>query len=266
MRHLAAVYWAEARIGLQQQFQYRASVFFSVLGFLIEPVVYLVVWTTVADSAGDVGGYTADDFVAYYIVWTLVRNMNLALTPYAWDWFIQRGRISERMLEPASFFHRQLGRFAGMKFVWIFAWLPIAGFMVLVFRPSFAPSLLEVAVFVVAIWGGYFVRAAVLYLLGLISFWTTRASALFETAVAAELILSGRLVPLTVMPEWVERIGNWLPFKWTFQYPIEVFIGRLSTAEVLWGLAAQAAWFAVLWVAVSLTWNRATRRYTAVGT
>lgn len=252
-------------MGLQEQAQYRASVFFSVLGFLIEPIVYLVVWSTVAGS-GEIGGYTADDFVAYYIVWTLVRNMNLALTPYAWDWFIQRGRLSERLIEPASFYHRQLARFVGMKFVWILAWLPIAGFLVLVFRPSLSPSLVEVAAFGIAIWGGYFVRAAILYGLGLITFWTTRASALFETVVAAELIMSGRLVPLSVMPGWVESIGNWLPFKWTFQFPIEVFIGRLSTTEILWGLAAQAAWFAGLTLVIGVVWKRGLRRYTAVGT
>ena len=38
-----------------------------------EPVIYLVVWSTIADlSGGEVNGLTAGDFAAYYIVWTLV--------------------------------------------------------------------------------------------------------------------------------------------------------------------------------------------------
>jgi ABC-2 type transport system permease protein len=52
---------------------------------LIEPFVYLVVWRTVAESAGDVGGYDVAAFTSYFIVWTLVRNMNLAQSPYGWD-------------------------------------------------------------------------------------------------------------------------------------------------------------------------------------
>jgi len=52
---------------------------------LIEPFVYLVVWRTVAESAGDVGGYDVAAFTSYFIVWTLVRNVNLAQSPYGWD-------------------------------------------------------------------------------------------------------------------------------------------------------------------------------------
>ena len=263
-RQLAKLYIAEGKMGLQQQLQYRTAVFFSILGFLIEPIVYLVVWRTVAGN-GVVGGYDANDFVAYYIVWTLVRNMNLALTPYEWDWWIQRGRISDRLIEPASLFHRTMANFGGMKFTWILAWFPIAGFMVLVFRPSVSPSWFEGIAFFVAIWGGYVVRFAILYWMGLISFWTTRASALFEIIVSVELILSGRLVPLSVMPAAVESVGGWLPFKWTFQFPIEVLIGKLSTEEIIYGLGAQLFWFAILGAGISLTWKRATRRYTAVG-
>lgn len=266
MRTVARVVLAEAKLGLQQQFQYRAAAFFSILGFMIEPIVYLVVWRTVAESsASTVGGYTADDFVAYYIVWTLVRNMNLALTPYTWDHWIQRGRISDRLLEPANLFARVTGRFAGDKIVWILAWFPIAAFMTLVFRPQLSPSILQVTVFFVAIWGAFLVRQAVLYLMGLISFWTTRASALFETMVAVELIASGRLVPLSVMPDWVERAAAWMPFKWTFQYPIEVFIGKLDTAAMLQGLGYQAGWSVALIITIAVVWSRATRRYTAAG-
>ena len=54
----------------------------SMIGMVVEPVVYLVVWSTIAEqSGGSVGGYTPATFAAYYIVWTLVRNMNIAFTP-----------------------------------------------------------------------------------------------------------------------------------------------------------------------------------------
>ena len=48
------------------------------LGMVAEPVIYLVVWTTIADQqGGSVDGLTPGYFAAYYIVWTLVRNMNI---------------------------------------------------------------------------------------------------------------------------------------------------------------------------------------------
>ena len=48
------------------------------LGMVAEPVIYLVVWTTIAEQqGGSVDGLTVGYFAAYYIVWTLVRNMNI---------------------------------------------------------------------------------------------------------------------------------------------------------------------------------------------
>jgi len=61
-------------------------------------------------------------------------------------------------------------------------------------------------------------------------------SAIFETYMMAELLLSGRLVPLKLMPNWAESLANWLPFKWTFYFPIEVLVGNMSTASLLGGL------------------------------
>ena len=65
------------------------------LGMVAEPVIYLVVWSTIAESAGGaVNGLTPGDFAAYYIVWTLVRNMNIVFTPYGWEWRIREGELS----------------------------------------------------------------------------------------------------------------------------------------------------------------------------
>ena len=74
------------RISIATQVQYRVSNYFYMIGMIAEPVIYLVVWSTVAEQqGGEVGGFTPGEFAAYYIVWTLVRNMNIALTPWAWE-------------------------------------------------------------------------------------------------------------------------------------------------------------------------------------
>jgi ABC-2 type transport system permease protein len=246
--------------------QYRTAAFLLLVGFLFEPIVYLVVWRSIAASQGGaVGGYTAAAFTAYYIVWTLVRAMNLALTPYVWDWRIQRGRLSEFLVQPAHPFHRDLGWFAGTKILWIVLWIPVAIVLSLTFRPQISPTMFQVASFAIVIWTGFVVRFLVLYLMGLITFWTTRASAIFEIIIAAELMLSGRLVPLSVMPGWVQSVAAWLPFKWTFQYPIETLIGRLDNGDILVGMLIQLGWIAVLGVALGGAWRVAIKRYTAVG-
>ncbi len=266
MIRLGRLYWTGARLGLQGQMQYRVATFFALFGFSIEPVVYLVVWKTIAEAqGGSIAGFSADDFVAYYIAWTLVRAMNIALTPYVWDGRIQRGRINDHLTMPWHLFHRDLAWFSGWKPLWIVWWIPVAGVLVAVFQPSVRPSLWQFLAFFGAIWTAFVLRFIILWVLGLIAFWTTRASALFEIVVTAELLLSGRLVPMELMPAWVQTLSNWMPFKWTFQGPIDIVIGRVDGGGALWVFAAQGLWIVGLGALLAVVWTRAIKRYSAVG-
>jgi len=266
VRGLFDVYLNEARISIAQQFQYRVGNYLYMIGMVAEPVIYLVVWSTIAEQeGGSVGGYTPATFAAYYIVWTLVRNMNIVFTPYGWEWRIREGQLSGQLLRPLFPIVEDLGSFAGWKFVVIILWLPIAAVLTLIFKPELNPTLLEIAVFAVAIWGAYFIRSLNQSSLGLATFWTTRVGPIFELYITAELLLSGRLVPMTLMPDWVQRLADLLPFQWTFGFPIEALVGNLTTEQLLGGLVAQAFWIAVGAVLVRVVWHFAIRRYSAVG-
>ena len=266
MRGLLDFYRTQMKMAVLDQFQYPVANYFYMIGMVAEPVIYLVVWSTVAAAQGGaIAGYTPARFAAYYIVWTLVRNMNIVLTPYAWEHRIRTGQLSGMLMKPLHPLHQDLAYFAGWKVVVIVLWLPIAAVLSLAFRPDFNTSLLEVVVFFVAIWGAYLIRSMLLWLLGLISFWTTRVAAIYELYFAAELLLSGRLVPLVLMPGWVQQLAGFLPFQWTFGFPIEALIGAYTPAQLGLGLLAQAAWVAGAAVVVLLVWRLAIRRYSAVG-
>jgi len=266
MKAMIDTYLGTMRISILQEFQYRVPNYFYMIGMVAEPVIYLVVWSTVANAqGGSVGGYTAQSFAAYYIVWTLVRNMNIVLTPYAWEFRIRRGQLSAELLRPVHPIHFDIGYFAGWKFVVIIMWLPIAAVLALAFRPMLDPTPVEIAGFAVAIWGGFFVRFFLLWALGMLSFWVTRVSAIFELYFTVELLFSGRLVPLSLMPEWAQQIAALLPFKWAFQFPIETLIGQLTTEEILFGLGMQALWTAIGIAIVGIVWRAALRCYSAVG-
>jgi len=67
------------------------------------------------------------------------------------------------------------------------------------------------------------------------------------------------------MPDWVQRLADVLPFRWTFGFPIEALVGRLPESELLGGLAMQALWIAIGAIGVRVVWRFAIRRYGAVG-
>jgi ABC-2 type transport system permease protein len=266
VRDLLDLYLTTMKTAVVVQFQYRVANYFYMIGMIAEPVIYLVVWSTVARAqGGEVGGYTPETFAAYYIVWTLVRNMNIVFTPYGWEFRIQRGELSAMLLRPVHPLHFDLAYFAGWKVVVIVLWLPLAALLALIFRPELNPTLVEIVAFFFAIWGGYLVRSMFLWVLGLITFWTTRVSAIFELYFTLELLLSGRLVPMSLLPGWAQQIANFLPFQWAFGYPIEVLIGQLTGRQILQGFGAQALWCLIGFLLIQILWRAGIRRYSAVG-
>ena len=66
-------------------------------------------------------------------------------------------------------------------------------------------------------------------------------------------------------PAWAATASDWLPFRYTFGYPIEVLAGDLTTSELWRGLAAQAAWIGIGVGLVAVVWRFGVRRYSAVG-
>jgi len=266
LRSLVDLYLTTMRMAVQEQFQYRTANYFYMLGMIAEPVIYLVVWTTIAEQqGGSVQGLTVGYFAAYYIVWTLVRNMNIVFGAPFWEYRIREGDLNRDLLRPVLPLHYDIAYFAGWKVVVIVLWIPLAIGLSLVFDPLLDPRPLEIAVFAVAIWGAYLIRTMFQEALGMLCFWTTRGAAIFDLWMTTELLLSGRLVPLPLMPDWVQDISRFLPFQWAFFFPIESLVGELSNEELLRGLGAQLLWTLIGLAIFRLAWKRAVKRYSAVG-
>jgi ABC-2 type transport system permease protein len=147
----------------------------------------------------------------------------------------------------------------------IILWIPLGLFLSLFFKPELHPAWYQVIGFFFAIWGAYLIRTMLLSVLGMITFFTTRVGAIFELFFAVELIFSGRLVPMSLMPTAIQQAAAYMPFQWTFFFPIEVLVAPMSIPQMLVGLGMQLLWIAIGWVAVRIMWKFSVRQFSAVG-
>lgn len=266
MMDLLDYYRINAKVAIIGQLQYRVANILWFVQMAAEPVIYLVVWSTIAEAqGGSVGGYTAGEFAAYFIIWTLVRYFNIALTPWAFEGRILRGDLSPELLRPLHPFHFDFSYFLGWKIPQTIYWLPVAGLLVWVFKPTLHPELWQIAAFIAALFTGFLLRFVFLWALGLVIFWITRVNALFDLYFTLELLFSGRLVPMDLLPDWARQIANWMPFQWGFAFPIDLLMGRLTPYETLTGFGIQLAWILGGTAAIKILWHYGIRRYSAVG-
>ncbi|AUH69752.1 MULTISPECIES: ABC transporter permease [Gordonia] len=52
------------------------------------------------------------------------------------------------------------------------------------------------------------------------------------------LLLSGILLPMTLGPAWLERVSDFMPFRWIVDSVRSSFLGDVMSSQVAWGLLA----------------------------
>ncbi|HEY2376407.1 MAG TPA: hypothetical protein VGH98_10575 [Gemmatimonadaceae bacterium] len=60
------------------------------------------------------------------------------------------------------------------------------------------------------------------------------------------IVFSGSLVPLPLLPQWLQPAMRYQPFAGLLDFPLRIYSGHLAGADALAALAGQAAWVLVL--------------------
>jgi ABC-2 type transport system permease protein len=261
-----AIYGAFYRVSLALNMQYRVSGIIWLLGTVLQPVIYLVVWSTVARAeGGSVGDYTVSQFAAYYIAMMIVDHLTFDWHMWEYDYRIREGQLSIMLLRPLHPIHGDIADNFAYKTMTMSVVIPATILLTLFFRPEFDAPLWAMLAFLPAVVLAFLLRFLFSYMLALSAFWTTRIDALNQTYFVAELFFAGQIAPLSLLPGPLQTIARALPFRWGLSFPVELFLGRLSPQEALTGTLAQLVWIAVTLVGLRLIWRAGVRRYAAFG-
>ncbi|MBT3604773.1 MAG: ABC transporter permease, partial [Candidatus Latescibacteria bacterium] len=167
------------------------------IGRVLEPVVYLVVWATVANARGGmVGDYNPEDFAAYYIVLMIVNQFTFTWVMHEYDYRIRQGALSVLLLKPVHPIHSDIADNISYKVLMSFIVFPTAILLYILFDPNLLFHLQTFALFLCALTIAFFMRFFIEWTLALIAFWTTRNEAINQMYFTLGLFLSGRIAPI----------------------------------------------------------------------
>jgi ABC-2 type transport system permease protein len=259
-QRLWQVNWAE-------QWQYRANLIMYLLYWLVSPIIYLAVWTSIANSKGSVNGLTASDFTTYYMTLLIVDQITSNIVIHTFAYKIQDGTLSGELVRPIHpMLTNALINNIAFKVLTIMGFIPVWTLLFFLFRPdystvTFTGILLAIPAMIIGFFVGFLLSAAVTAL----AFWTTRVYSIHEFYYALILLFSGQFVPLTLMPRLIQEIAQYLPFQLFIYYPIQLILGKLSPEQILRGYLMGGIWLAVAITLFNLVWRNGVKRFSAVG-
>lgn len=242
--------------------EYRAEL---VLWALANSLSFILMGAWYQAAAGGGLGISSLDVVRYFLAVFVVRQLTVVWVIWEFDQDIQKGRLSQYLLQPID----PLWRYVAAHLSERVARLPFSAIIValffLIFPPArFVPGLEDGLLAVAFALLAFALRFAIQYTLALLSFWTERASSLESLMFILYMVVSGAIAPLDVFPPAVREAALWTPFPYMIWLPARLLVGGVELDLVRAALVC-GGWLVVLTLINRVVWRRGLRRHSSMG-
>jgi ABC-2 type transport system permease protein len=278
--HRLLTWWMVMRIALEERLAYRGDFALGTLMRFLPIITQIFLWGAVFNSLSGspgsstgpeakLGGYNFTDMVAYFLLTMIGRafsSMPGLASSIATQ--IRQGEIKRYLIQPVDLIgFLLLSRIAHKLAYYFVATLPFALVFFLCrsyFTAGFPPPHILIAFIgslLMAFLLGFFLEATI----GMIGFWFLEISSLLFIFMLFSFFLSGHMFPLSLLPDSVLAVVNFLPFKYLAYFPAAIFLQKIPDDELPMELAIEAAWVAFFIIACRVMYARGVAHYSGFG-
>ncbi|MBW7457475.1 ABC transporter permease [Paenibacillus sepulcri] len=246
---------AVSRITVRQQLAYKTDFAMRAIFLLVILYVFTQLWSAAyeGDSERVISGFTLKQIV-WYLVFTEALTMAVPSLCLRIEEEVKNGDIAIRLIRPLSYvgYHyisyiaESVFRFAvhlvvGSLIAWTFVGAPSFGLGWLGFL-SLSLGSLTLA---------FLLNAAV----ALTAFWVEETRGMEFVLQKLQFTVGGMLLPIDLMPEWLQRVCAWLPFQAVLYFSARTAV-NYEHAPMLQQFAIQAAWISIMAAVVIFIYRR----------
>ena len=262
-------YWHVIKIGLANTLVYRINFFFRAAFSFIPLLATIYLWRTIyRGQPGAVAGYSLAGMISYYLMVTIVDTLT-AVTEDDWQIAadIKDGNISQFLLKPINYLAYRLCLFFSGRLIFTVVSLLPVGIFIFCWRQYFVGPAggMALGCFLLSTFLTGLLQFFMSFTMALLAFWLLEVSTIIFILFAFEYIAGGHLFPLNILPHGIAMALNFTPFPYLLYFPVSVYLGQTSGAELWRGLAIQAGWVIFFYFVARWVWQRGIRTYTAVG-
>ncbi|BCG59329.1 ABC transporter permease [Paenibacillus sp. URB8-2] len=250
--------------------QYRTAAFAGILTQLFFGFVFIMVYVAFYNRSGAQPPMTLQEVITY--IW--LQQMFLSLIALYFrdpDIFqlITGGNIAYELCRPCGLYGFWFAKLLATRVSSVvLRCFPLLVTVLLLPNPygmSLPPSITAFLLFLLSLLLGLLIVCAISLLIYISVFWTMSPTGSTLMVATAGEFLAGMILPIPLMPIWMQKLANSLPFRWTVDFPFRVYTGHIAAAEALEGLMIQLFWLALLTGLGLLLINRALRRVVVQG-
>ncbi len=246
---------------------YRMNFIFNFICSFIPIIAMLFLWKAIYSSNAKIGNYDMYLMFSYVI---LSRFLYLLIVP---DFFfdvtdeIESGNLSNYIVRPINYLKLWFFKALGSKSQGIVSQIiPMLLILIICNKEiSFNLSLRNFVLLVITSAISYILYFLIFMSVSLLNFWFYEISSWFYTVSFVIEFLSGVIIPIDLLPDILQQILKYLPFKYLIYFPIKTFVGSASTLEIIYGIMIQLIWTIISLILLHFLWMQGRKKYDAYG-
>ncbi len=259
------------RAGVQTLIAYRMNFLGFIIGGLIYCFVMYYLWKAVFVSTGGntFMGFSMTDMVVYLFMSNITTQLTFSGVNNEIGEEIKDGSIAMRLIKPVntdmSYLATELG--GAIMRLTVFALPVMLGIEIYRFvmfgTVMFNP--LNFLLYLVSVTLAYLVAFRVNLCFGFVAFYVKNLWGIGILKNSIINFLSGSLIPLAFMPDWLRTTLEYMPFSSMNYTPVMIYMGKYSTAEIAFRLAIQLVWVILIYLLSKLIWHFAVQKLSVQG-
>ncbi|HEU5438870.1 MAG TPA: ABC-2 family transporter protein [Ktedonobacterales bacterium] len=229
-------------------------------------IIFCYVYIALFRARPTAAGFDLRDTLRY--VW-LMQALTMVVLRFSWyDLMltIRSGEVIADLAKPCDFTWYWFSREAGASVYYLlYRCVPTYLAGMLLFGIGLPGEWRVLPAFALSLVFGTGLGIAFRFLYNVIAFWLLEARAVGGMASVVALFFAGTYVPLPFLPGAMRTIALWSPFSGMLNVPTEIFMGKLSGADLLGALLLQAMWLVALTLLARALTAAAARRVVVQG-
>jgi ABC-2 type transport system permease protein len=250
----------------QTLLQYRAAAAAGVVTQIFWGIVRTMIFDALYRSSSGSQPLTHDQAIAYIWLGQALLLLTILNADADVAAMIRNGSVAYEMTRPLDLYTLWFARaLSGRSAPLLMRSIPIFAVAGLFFGLSTPVSATAGTLFLFSAVMGLLTAAALIALMTISLLWTISGEGISRLAPGAIFVLSGIVVPLPLLPGWVQRVAEVLPFRGLIDTPFRLYLGQFHGAEAATALLLQIVWFIALVAMGRLALARGVRRLVVQG-
>lgn len=250
--------------------QYRAAAYAGIATQFAWGFMYIMLYHALYESNPGAATMSLDQISNY--IWLQQSFLALFMT-----WFLDNdifdsitsGNVAYEVCRPLDLYNmwfvKNCANRLSRTVLRCFPILIIAAFLPGTYRFTIPKSPLDFLLFLIAMTGGFIVVVAYCMLVYIFTFYTISPVGAKIIMVMAADFLSGGLVPLPLLPDWLNKYLYLSPFGAMQNTPFRIYSGNVNSKEALISIVLQVFWAVVLIVIGRFFMERALKKVVVQG-